>query len=43
MVDPVPEVYRERLDYFGNRVSYFEIRERHLRTFERMHLLAQVG
>jgi transglutaminase-like putative cysteine protease len=30
VVDPVPEVYRERLDYFGNRVSYFEIRERHL-------------
>jgi transglutaminase-like putative cysteine protease len=30
VVDPMPDVYRERLDYFGNRVGYFEIREAHL-------------
>lgn len=30
VVDPMPNVYRERIDYFGNRVSYFEIRQRHL-------------
>ncbi len=29
VVDPMPEVYRERVDYFGNRVSYFEVREPH--------------
>ena len=28
-VDPVPEVYRERADFFGNRVSYVEIHEPH--------------
>jgi transglutaminase-like putative cysteine protease len=28
-VDPKPEVLRERHDYFGNRVSYFEIHEPH--------------
>jgi transglutaminase-like putative cysteine protease len=30
VVDPMPNVYRERLDYFGNRVGYFEIRQRHV-------------
>lgn len=29
VVDPGPEVQRERHDYFGNRVSYFEIHEPH--------------
>jgi transglutaminase-like putative cysteine protease len=28
-VVPEPDVYRERLDYFGNRVCYFEIHEPH--------------
>jgi transglutaminase-like putative cysteine protease len=28
-VEPAPEVYAERADYFGNRASYFEIHERH--------------
>jgi len=30
-VDPVPELYRERFDYFGNRVSYFALHEPHER------------
>jgi transglutaminase-like putative cysteine protease len=30
VVDPVPEDYRERLDFFGNRVCYFAIHEPHL-------------
>jgi transglutaminase-like putative cysteine protease len=30
VVDPMPELYRERADYFGNRVAYFEIRQPHL-------------
>jgi transglutaminase-like putative cysteine protease len=29
VVDPAPEVYRERRDFFGNRVSYVEIHEPH--------------
>ncbi len=24
-VDPAPELYRERLDFFGNRVGYFAL------------------
>ena len=28
-VDPLPELRTERVDYFGNRVSYFEIHEPH--------------
>jgi transglutaminase-like putative cysteine protease len=30
LVEPGPEVYRERLDYFGNRVCYFAIHQPHL-------------
>jgi transglutaminase-like putative cysteine protease len=30
VVEPMPNVYREREDYFGNRVGYFEIRQRHV-------------
>jgi transglutaminase-like putative cysteine protease len=29
VVEPIPEDYRERLDYFGNRVSYLAIHRRH--------------
>jgi transglutaminase-like putative cysteine protease len=29
VVDPAPEVYRERIDYFGNRVAYLSIHEPH--------------
>ena len=29
-IDPVAEVYRERVDYFGNRVSFLAIHEPHL-------------
>jgi transglutaminase-like putative cysteine protease len=29
-VTPAPEAYRERRDFFGNRVGYFEIHEPHL-------------
>jgi transglutaminase-like putative cysteine protease len=29
VVDPVPEDYRERTDFFGNRVAYVAIHERH--------------
>ena len=30
-VDPAPGVYRERLDFFGNRVGYFALHEPHER------------
>ena len=30
-VDPLPNDYRERVDFYGNRVSYFSIREPHQR------------
>ncbi|MBV8960879.1 MAG: transglutaminase family protein [Actinobacteria bacterium] len=29
VIDPVPDDYRERRDFFGNRVAYFEIRSAH--------------
>jgi len=29
VIDPPPEDYRERSDFFGNRVAYFEIRTAH--------------
>jgi transglutaminase-like putative cysteine protease len=31
VIDPPPEDYRERSDFFGNRVAYFEIRTAHRR------------
>jgi transglutaminase-like putative cysteine protease len=30
-IEPRPDFYRERLDFFGNRVGYFEIRTAHRR------------
>lgn len=30
-IKPQPQVYRERRDFFGNRVAYFAIQERHSR------------
>ncbi len=30
-IEPPPQVYRERRDFFGNRVAYFAIQERHSR------------
>lgn len=30
-IEPEPQVYRERRDFFGNRVAYFGIQERHNR------------
>ncbi|MDA0336842.1 MAG: transglutaminase family protein [bacterium] len=30
-IEPQPKVYRERRDFFGNRVTYFAIQERHSR------------
>jgi transglutaminase-like putative cysteine protease len=29
-IDPVPEIYRERVDFFGNRTGFFAIHEPHL-------------
>jgi transglutaminase-like putative cysteine protease len=29
-IDPTPEVYRERVDFFGNRTGFFAIHEPHL-------------
>ena len=28
-IDPLPEVYRERLDFFGNRAAYFALHQPH--------------
>lgn len=53
VVDPAPDDYRERLDYFGNRVSYLAIHRPHraltvsatsvVAVEDRPHALPQVG
>jgi transglutaminase-like putative cysteine protease len=30
-IDPLPEIYRERFDFFGNRAAYFALHEPHRR------------
>jgi transglutaminase-like putative cysteine protease len=42
-IDPAPAVLHERLDYFGNRVSYFEVQESHRKLHVTATSTVEVG
>ncbi len=42
VIDPLPEIYRERLDFFGNRAGYFALHEPHTHLTVRAESVVEV-